>query len=364
MKQTVLALRTSRTSTVVKIALCCLMGNAALALADNAPLATVEVQASHAGAAVDMLNFDGVVEAVRQSTVAAQVAGAIVSLNVKAGDSVKAGQDLVRIDARAASQNAAASSAQVDAARASLNLALKEYERQRQLFQKQYISQSALDRTQAQLQLAQSQVQALQAQADVATTQTHYFVVKAPYTGIVSEVMTALGDMATPGRPLLTLYDASALRVSASVSETAMPVPALFGKIQFELPGLSSAKGLLLPSGVTVLPQVDATTHTAQIRLGIPPTLKGATPGMFARVWLPSSATGQGSAVRERLYAPTQSVVRRAEMTGLYVLDLQGRPVLRQVRLGAPQGDRIEVLSGVRKGEKIVLDPQAAAKAR
>ena len=51
-------------------------------------------------------------------------------------------------------------------------------------------------------------------------------------------------------------------------------------------------------------------------------------------------------------------------MTGLYVVNEQGKPALRQVRLGRVQGDRVEVLSGVEKGEKVAADPQAAAKVR
>ncbi|MEP7301957.1 MAG: biotin/lipoyl-binding protein, partial [Caldimonas sp.] len=83
--------------------------------------------------------FDGVVEAVRQTVVAAQVSGAVVQLDARVGERVKAGQVLLRIDARAADQNAAASDAQVQAARAALEVASKDFERQKQLFQKNYI---------------------------------------------------------------------------------------------------------------------------------------------------------------------------------------------------------------------------------
>ena len=54
--------------------------------------------------------------------------------------------------------------------------------------------------------------------------------------------------------------------------------------------------------------------------------------------------------------------MRRAELTGLYVLDPAGRPVLRQVRLGRADGDQVEVLSGLRPGERVATDPQAAAR--
>jgi multidrug efflux pump subunit AcrA (membrane-fusion protein) len=56
-------------------------------------------------------------------------------------------------------------------------------------------------------------------------------------------------------------------------------------------------------------------------------------------------------------------VVRRAELTGVYVVDAQGAAVLRQVRLGRSQGNSVEVLSGVSAGERVALDPQAAARA-
>ncbi|MFZ4478291.1 MAG: efflux RND transporter periplasmic adaptor subunit [Rhodoferax sp.] len=331
--------------------------------ADSAALATVSVQTSGSSAG-DRVSYDGVVEAVRQSTLSAQVAGAIIALNVKAGDRVRAGQELVRMDARAADQNAAASVAQVEAARAAVNVTSKDYERQKQLFQKQYISQSALDRALAQFQAADAQLKALQAQSSAAQTQSRFFVINAPYAGIVSDVPVAIGDMAMPGHPLIVMHDPAALRVTAAVPSSLAASVESTSAVQFEIPGLMAAQGLMSPTLVKLLPTVDAATHTAQIRLSLPDSLKGVTPGMFARVWMAASAPGQPGVVNERLYVPIRSVVRRSEMTGLYVVNEQGRPALRQVRLGRAQGDRIEVLSGVEKGEKIAADPQAAAKVR
>src|SRR5512143_515532 len=116
--------------------------------------------------------FDGVVESVTQSVVAAQVTGSIVALPVKAGDRVAAGQVLARIDARAAEQNTAYSDAQVRAARAALAAAASELARQKQLFEKHYISQAALERAQASFDASQAQAAAQIAQADVSRTQS------------------------------------------------------------------------------------------------------------------------------------------------------------------------------------------------
>lgn len=303
--------------------------------------------------------YDGVVEAVRQTVIAAQVAGAVVALNVKAGDSVKAGQVLARIDAQAAVQATAASDAQVRAARASLELATREFERQKQLYQKDYISQAALQRAEAQFKSAQAQVAALIAQSSATRTQSGFFVVQAPYAGIVSDVPVALGDMAMPGRPLLTLYDPTALRVTVAVPQSVAGAMSANAAVRIQLPDLGTDREWYVPSRVQLLPTSDAGTHTVQLRLDLPPSAAGVKPGLFARAWLPTSAEAA-----TRLEVPARAVVRRAEMTGLYVVAPDGRPVLRQVRLGRMAGDNIEILSGVSVGERVALDPQAAARIR
>lgn len=317
-------------------------------------LMTAVVQSPGSG---DSASFDGVVEAVRQTIVSAQVPGAIVAIEVKVGDLVKSGQVLARIDARAAEQNVAASDAQVTSARATLDVATKEFERQRQLFEMKYTSQAALDRAEALYKATQAQVSAQLAQAGAARAQSGFFVVKAPYDGVVADVPVMLGDMAMPGRPLVTIYDPAVLRVTAAVPQTdfARVVPGKPIKIQF--PGLPGDRQWLAPTRITLLPTADPATHTTQMRLDLPSVADRVTPGTFVRVWLPV----QGAAT-PRLYVPAKAIVRRAEMTGVYVIDSNGHPVLRQVRLGRGVDDTIEILSGVTAGDRVAIDPQAASR--
>lgn len=320
---------------------------------------TIAAQSAATGAGET--NLDAVVEAVRQATLSSQVPGAIVALHVKAGDSVRAGQALMQIDARAAQQQVVGSSAQLDAAQAAQRVAAKELERQQQLFQKQYISQAALDRAQAQWESAQAQVQAVQAQTQVAKTQTGFFVIQAPFSGVISEVSVTLGDMAMPGRPLLVMHDPLALRISAAVPQALLGgLAARLKTVRYEVQG-QTASAQASPQ-VQLLPTVDASTHTAQLRITLPTSLRGVTPGMFARVWIPTDRQVQGS--NTLVFVPTQAIVQRGEMTGVYVLDAQGQPRLRQVRLGPVQGPLVEVLSGVRPGEKVVNDPTHLAPQR
>jgi RND family efflux transporter MFP subunit len=345
-----------------------LVGALALGAAASAePLASVVAEPSALRASA---SFDAVVEAVRQTVVAAQVSGTVVEIGVHAGDAVRAGQVLLRLDARAADQSVAASDAQVRAARASLDLATQEFERQQQLYQKNYISQAALERAQAQFQATQAQVSAQLAQADVARTQSGFFVVKAPYAGVVAEVPVSVGDMAMPGRALVTLYDPSQLRVTAAVPQSALGALGVGPAPRIEIPGLASDRSWISPTSSQVLPTVDPGTHTVQIRMNLPHKLDKVVPGMFARVWLPVARpsaevlpSGASTAVAP-LVVPLRAVVHRAEMTGLYVLDNNGRPLLRQVRLGQELDDRVEILAGLAAGERVALEPQSAARVR
>jgi RND family efflux transporter MFP subunit len=323
-------------------------------------LASVPVRVGGAG---QSMVYDGTVEAVRQTVVAAQVPGAVVAIDVRAGDTVRAGQSLMRIDARSAELNAAAGDAQVAATRATLEVARRDLERQRQLFDKAYISRAALERAEAQQAATQAQLDALIAQAGAARTQSGLHRVLAPYAGVVAEVPVALGDMAMPGRALLTLYDPAALRVTAAVPQSVATRPPAAGTVRIALPGATPEGAEVVPTRLAVLPTVDAATRTVQLRLDLPAGTAGTAPGGFARVRLPASAEPAGSG-RERLFVPLSVVVRRAEFAGLYVIDPKGRPLLRQVRLGPVAGDEVEVLAGLSAGDRVALDPQAAARVR
>jgi membrane fusion protein, multidrug efflux system len=324
------------------------------------PLATAPVVASSAPGST---GWDGVVQAVRHTTVAAQVPGAVVALDVRAGDAVRAGQVLVRLDARAAEQTAAAGAAQAQAARAAQDQATKEFERQQRLFEQHYISRAALDHAEAQYKAARAQAGAQLANAGAAHTQSGFYVVKAPYAGVVADVAVVLGDMAMPGAPLLTLYDPLAMRVSVAVPQTAAARWSPESAAKVELPGMPGARSIT-PSRARLLPAVDPATHTQELQLDLPAGLAGVRPGMFARAWLPGDSgdvVGMGAAAAPRLFVPAGAIVTRAELTAVYVVGAGGRVSLRQVRRGAVMGGQAEVLAGLSAGERVALDPQAAA---
>jgi RND family efflux transporter MFP subunit len=293
---------------------------------------------------------EGVVEAVRQSTLAAQVAGRVVSLKVKAGDAVSAGQVLAQIDARSAVQAEAASQSQVREARANLANVKAKYERSRQLFAQKFISQAALDQAEAEYVAAQEQTSAAIANASQAATSTSFTAIIAPYSGVVASTEVEVGDMATPGRALLTVFDPRELRVTATLPQAVLARAQLGAPITVEIPTLDRT---LTARGVVVVPVADTRTHTTRVRLALPEAA-GLLPGQYARALF---VTGRTRA----LTIPAVAVLRRSEVTAVYVLDESGSARLRQVRLGEPAGEGlVEVLAGLAPGERVSLEPVRA----
>jgi RND family efflux transporter MFP subunit len=285
----------------------------------------------------------------------------VTALEVKSGDTVKAGQVLARLDARAAEQTAAAGFAQVQVARAAEEASRSELERQRQLFAQNFISRAALDRYEAQYKSAHAEVAAQIAGASASHTSSGFYVVKAPYAGVVADVAVVLGDMALPGRPLMTVYDPGALRVSVNLPQSAAAQLDAAGAVRLEVPGAPAERASIAATRTQLLPTADPATHTVEVRLDLPPQVQGLKPGMFVRAWLPAMASATSG---QRLYVPQQAIVRRAEVAGVYVVGADARPILRQVRLGRAVGQDVEILAGVGAGERVALDPQAAARSR
>ena len=294
---------------------------------------------------------EAVVEAVRQSTVSAQIAGRIVELRFDVGDVVQKGEVIVRIDERAAAQAAAASTAQVAEAQAALANSRSQYERSKQLLAQKFISPAALDKAEADYRQAQARLTAMLAGAGQAATERSFATIVAPYGGIVSARHVELGEMATPGKPLMTGFDPSTLRVVANVAQAHVAAIQAIGRARVEVPSIGK---WIDARNVTIVPAADPRTHTTRIRLELPDDVRGIYPGVFARAHF---VIGKDS----RLMVPRAAIVRRSEVTAVYVLDASGLPQLRQVRLGAAGDEKaIEVLAGLKPLERVALEPVRA----
>lgn len=307
-----------------------MLSTAALA-AEGLPLVVVKPHA------VDLtFPAESLVEAVQQATVGAQVAGRVLEVKADAGQSVRKGELLMRIDAREAEEAARAAEAQY--ANAKVN-----YERTKNLVAQKFMSSAALDKARADFDSAGAN------RAAAGASQSHASIVS-PMNGIVARRHAEMGDMATPGKPLFTIYEPGGLRVTASVPQYRLQDMRRVTTARVEFPELGK---WVAATAVKLLPTADATTHVSQVRVSLP-EVPEATPGMFARVHF---VIGQA----EKLTVPTAAVLRRGEVAAVYVQTADGRLSLRQLRLGDAVGQgEIEVLAGLVAGDQVVTDPVKA----
>jgi RND family efflux transporter MFP subunit len=299
----------------------------------------------------DVYAADAVIEAVRLATVSAQISGTVTQLLVDAGDRVRKGQLLVRIDTRETDAQVATQRANVAQAEAALTNAKLNFDRTQSLLQQKFVSQSALDKAEADLKAAQAALEATQAGVTQATTARSFAEVRSPLDGVVSRRLTELGELATPGKPLLEIHDPTTLRATGAVPQFVLARIKQVAKATVVLPSVNQT---VESTHVTLLPASDPRLLSTQVRADLPAGLpRGVVPGITAKILLP---TGDAS----KLVMPAAAVVRRGEMTAVYVLGADNKPQLRQVRVGElTDGGQIEVLSGVAAGDRVQLNPLA-----
>jgi RND family efflux transporter MFP subunit len=280
---------------------------------------------------------EATVEAVQQATVAAQVAGRVIEVRADAGQRVKQGELLMRIDAREAAGSDAS-------ARATLAQAGAAYERTKSLHAQKFLSQAALDQAAATWKAAQGA-------AGASGAALSYGTVTAPISGIVAQRQVELGEMATQGKALITVFDPKGMRVIASLPQYKLAELKKTERARIEFPETGK---WIDATRVEILPTVDARSHTATARLYLPDNIEGVVPGIYARAHF---IIGQA----QKLTVPPAAVLRRGEVTAVYVLDDKGGAHLRQVRLGeAVAGGELEVLAGINSGERVSLAPVQA----
>jgi len=297
--------------------------------------------------------FDGMVEAINQSTVAAQTGGRVVELPYDVGDYVEKDAVIVRFtggEQRARAQSLEASAA---AAKAQLAEAQLEHGRTQRLYQQDVVTRAQLDKAVAALASARANYDAAQAQLAEAREGVGYTVIRAPYAGIVVARHVKIGETVAPGTLLMTGVSLEQLRIVVEVPQRHIVPLRKHGKARIVLPeGRSVEVGEL-----RIPPTADPVTHSFRVLLTLPPGAAGVAPGTLVKV---AFVSGE----EERLLLPAEALVRRGEVSGAYVIDPDGRIGLRYLRVGTPAGDgRLPVLAGLGAGERVAIDPAAAAQA-
>lgn len=294
-------------------------------------------------------SWDGVVQAVNQATLAAQTAGRVVELPFDVNDVVKAGDVVVRFTDVEQRSGRAQAEAALRAARAQAAEAEADQRRIADLAGRQLVARSQLDQATARRDAARAALAAADAGVKQAGEQVDYTVVRAPYSGLVTQRHVEIGETVAPGQPLVSGLSLGQLRVEVQV-----PQADIVAIREHKAATIRLADGRDVEAReVIVFPAANPQTHTFTVRVELPEMETGLQPGNTAKVRF---KLGEA----ERLLIPATALVRRSEIAAVYVVSAEGRVGLRQIRVGEVFGDRVEVIAGLATGETIALDPVAA----
>lgn len=328
----------------------------------------------------------GTVRSRRQSVLSSRIVASIVAVHGREGDRVKAGQVVVELDDRdikAQLQRAEAGLREardalkeveraiqaqekaIEAAKAQEALALATFTRYQRLLERRSVAPQEFDEVAAKHQAALAEVlraeeikasllakreQLLarieQAKAEVENAQVvvGYAKIPAPIHGIVVAKAVEVGNLAAPGLPLLTIEE-ERYRLEAAVQESEI------GEIRRGWPADVALEALgqtLRGSVVEIVPAADPLSRTFTVKIDLPPT-PGLRSGLYGKARF---TVGQQKA----LVIPRKAIVERGQLEGVFVLDQEHTAHLRLVKTGKGYGDLVEILSGLRPGEQIVVE--------
>jgi len=297
----------------------------------------------------------GAVAPARRARMGTRQAGNVEEVMVRAGDVVAAGQPILRVDARDLEAASQAARLQRQAARTAWETARRNRERFRRLYDERLIARARLEEAELAAEDARGRLE--QAEAELAAVEVNldYATLRAPFAGVVSEVLTDVGTFVAPGPPLAVFEDRSRLEINVGVAQASAARLTMGEALAFRVDGL---EGALTGRIEAVLPALEPPGVGQVLRLVVddpPPALQ---PGMIAEVRLPAPRSVQPFVV-----IPDSAVLQRGQLAGVFVVDDgagdRRRAHLRWIalapsRAGADAGE-VRVLRGLAPGDRVVV---------
>jgi membrane fusion protein (multidrug efflux system) len=292
----------------------------------------------------------GTVRARQRTEVSSRIMAAIIEMKVQAGNTVKKGQVLFRLDSRDLTARAMQASQEVVSAKVNAANAEKNYLRFKKLREGNVASEQEYDNALARYESARAQLKQAEQAFNAAQTMLSYAVIRAPVSGIVVDRNMDVGDIIHPGEPVLTIYDPAELRLEAAVPEALAVNLKKGATVRMAIDTIESTRINPIKGTVDeIVPQADAASRSVLVKVQIPEGIPDLIEGMTGRLYVPAKE-------RVRLCVASSAVVEIGQLRYVDVVDSNGDLERRMIKLGerSPYG-RVEVLSGVYAGERVVL---------
>ena len=291
----------------------------------------------------------GVVEALEEVDVAAELSGTVSSVHVSEGDRVEAGQLLLELDAEKRELAVRQARQSAEQARTALHEARLKLERRRELANQQTIAEEVLDSARLAVDAAAAAYQQALAAQQLAVRELADTRIVSPSPGLVDIKAVEPGEAVTAGATLIKLQAVAALRVHTWVSEKDVPWIRAGAPAEVRVSGFPGAALAARIEWVGV--NADPATGNFPVKLILQQDSGSIRPGMTA------TATIKGFERQNVVLLPEQALVDRQRRRVVFVVE-DGRARLREPQLFAGLGDRLVVLGGVGPGDQVVVSGQ------
>jgi RND family efflux transporter MFP subunit len=300
------------------------------------------------------LTANGTVTALQSVDLRSQVTSTVSEVHIREGRSVKKGDLIFSLDARADEANIRKAEAQVAKDRADLATAMRNLERQRELFGQKFISQSALDTAQNQVDTLQGQLAVDQAALEAVRVTRGYTEIRAPFAGRTGAIGVRAGSLVQPGATataLVTVTQIDPIAVSFALPEKELPaLQQALSAGQVPVSVVSQTGGDAHQGRITFVDNaVDTTTGTIRVKAEFSNTKAALWPGMYVNVEL-SPRTIAGATV-----IPTQAVQTGPENRFVYIVGEDRKVTLRPVTLAHVDAG-VAVVEGLPAGSRVVVE--------
>ncbi|MHC4939808.1 MAG: efflux RND transporter periplasmic adaptor subunit [Planctomycetota bacterium] len=316
-----------------------------------APSAVTEkASAPVAGKAVAVVEVDepvierypGSVSAVREAAISARLIARVREILVRPGQSVKKGAPLVLLDSRDLESRLAQTQRELTGAEARLREADANFKRMKSVAAGS-VSQAAIDRAEAAYESAKAEVESGKKRLEEAKVSLSWATIEAPFDAVVIDRFAEPGDLASPGRPLVGVYDPGRMRLEAWVRESVAIGLEKGGNVGVRLAAID---GRLEGTVEEIVPQAEAGSRAFLVKVTLPQR-ENLFPGMFGRLLLPAGTV-------KRVLVPEAAVTRIGQLHFVVLAD-----EFNTRRLVVPGEERedgkVEILSGVARGESVVV---------
>ncbi|MGZ5027050.1 MAG: efflux RND transporter periplasmic adaptor subunit [Methylobacter sp.] len=295
----------------------------------------------------DILAWPGTVRSRTVANIAPKTTARIIEIKVKAGDKVKKGDVIARLDERDIKAQENAALAALAGANAQASRAQADEQRTRSLFNKEAATRENFDAAVAGAKAAQAAVS--QANSALAEIRTHVSdtVLTAPFDGTVVKRLQEPGDMGLPGVPVVALQTAQGLRLEADVPGTCAERYSIGMNANVRIDTLGQTLSGQIDE---ISPELDPQTRTQLIKIALPATT-GLQPGYFG--WLE-----QACSQHEALLIPAVAVQHIGQLEVVKVVE-DSRQLMRHIRTGKTFGDQVEAVSGLHAGETVIVHSEA-----